>query len=116
MTAKYHPLKNGSWGIRVVGATVRRGDEVLVTKRSGETKTETVDRVLFEGQDRETGEAMAICAIGRRPVRGRSGGYQGRSYRRSAQERVDQAIRDGERALARAMGAESSLIDWLHED
>jgi hypothetical protein len=57
--ATYTKLKNGEWGIRVEG-TVRKGDLVTVTKKSGQTKTETVAKVLW------TGNGVCLCAIRRK--------------------------------------------------
>lgn len=47
MTTKisYKKLRDGSWG--VAGAGLTAGARVTVTKRSGDTKTETVDRILW---------------------------------------------------------------------
>ncbi len=43
----YTKLKDGSWGLR--GAGLTEGTSVKVTKRSGQTKTETVGHVVWSG-------------------------------------------------------------------
>lgn len=43
----YTKLKDGSWGLRGPGLT--EGTSVRVTKRSGQTKTETVGHVVWKG-------------------------------------------------------------------
>lgn len=46
----YTKLRDGSWGLRVnSGQTVKSGQSVTVTKKSGETKAETVGKVLWTG-------------------------------------------------------------------
>lgn len=42
-------LNDGRWGLR--GKGLKTGQKVTVTKRSGETKTCVVERVLWCGQD-----------------------------------------------------------------
>lgn len=56
-TATYTKLKSGEWGIRIQGAATK-GGQVTVTKKSGETKVETVDRVLWSGS------GITLCTIG----------------------------------------------------
>ena len=77
-TATYTKLKNQSWGLRVVGP-VKAGDTLTVTKQSGETKTETVEAVLW------TGDNVALCSIAKTahsaptrsaPARSSYGGYR----------------------------------------
>lgn len=55
-SATYTKLKSGDWGIRVNG-TVTRGSQVTVSKKSGETATETVRTVVW------TGNGATLCAI-----------------------------------------------------
>jgi hypothetical protein len=56
--ASYTKLQDGSWGIRVPESLrATAGDVVTVTKASGETKTETVSRVLW------TGQGISLCSI-----------------------------------------------------
>lgn len=64
----YSKLRDGSWGLRGVGLTA--GETVTVTRRDGQTKTETVGRVLWTGPD---GTTLATVASGRSPQRGGSG-------------------------------------------
>lgn len=56
-TATYTKLKNGDWGVRVPTESVRDGDTVTVVKKSGDTKTETIARVLWRGN------GVALCAV-----------------------------------------------------
>ncbi|MCI1962822.1 MAG: hypothetical protein LKJ18_01815 [Ancrocorticia sp.] len=42
-------LRNGSWGIK--GFDLTEGEQVTVTKKSGETKTVTVGKVIWTGTD-----------------------------------------------------------------
>ena len=71
-TATWTKLKQGDWGIRVQGDKPARGDVVTVTKKSGDTSAAVVDAVLWTGEDRETGEPIALCAVVtvRRPRQG----------------------------------------------
>jgi hypothetical protein len=57
-TATYTKLKSGDWGIRVQGI-VRAGDKVTVRKKSGESKVETVEKVLWAG------DGVSLCMIRR---------------------------------------------------
>ncbi len=70
MSATYTKLKDGSWGIRSTSA-VQAGDQVTVTKKSGESKTETVGRVLW------TGNGVWLCTV-QQTSNGRASG--GRRY------------------------------------
>lgn len=63
MTATYTKLRSGDWGIRVEGE-IHAGNSILVEKKSGETKTETVNRVIWSGN------GISLCTIARR---GRTG-------------------------------------------
>lgn len=65
--ATYSKLRDGSWGVRVVGASVRPGEVVTVEKRSGERKQETVSRVIWSGN------GVVLAAIERQARQ--SGGY-----------------------------------------
>lgn len=74
--ATYTKLRDGSWGIRIGDAEgqVRAGAEVLVRKMSGETRTETVERVVWS-------EArVSICSIARRQPSPARSQYGGRGY------------------------------------
>lgn len=42
----YTKLRSGSWGIRST-SKIEAGQSVTVTKKSGETKLETIDRVIW---------------------------------------------------------------------
>lgn len=58
MTASYTKLRSGDWGIRVEG-NIQNGNSILVTKKSGETKPETVDKVIWRG------DGITLCTISR---------------------------------------------------
>ena len=49
MYATYTKLNDGSWGLRVSCGPVAPYATVTVTKKSGETKVETVGQVLWTG-------------------------------------------------------------------
>jgi len=55
--ATYTKLRDGSWGIKTTAATVRPGAQFVVRKQSGETKTETVGKVVWSG------DGVTICSI-----------------------------------------------------
>jgi hypothetical protein len=46
--ATYTKLKSGEWGIRST-STLVEGQQVIVTKKSGQAKTETVAKVIWRG-------------------------------------------------------------------
>ncbi|NCA14195.1 MAG: hypothetical protein EBS89_08700 [Proteobacteria bacterium] len=50
MSATYSKLRDGSWGLRIAGR-VAPGEQVTVTKRSGETRTETVRHIIWQAPD-----------------------------------------------------------------
>lgn len=56
MEGTFQKLKSGEWGIRVTG-TVTPGARVTVRKKSGETTTETVGRVVWAGG------GVSLCTI-----------------------------------------------------
>lgn len=62
MNATYTKLRSGEWGIRVEG-DIRSGNSILVRKKNGEAKPETVDRVIW------CGDGITLCSV----LRGRSG-------------------------------------------
>lgn len=64
MGIAYTKLKDGSWGIRAEGTTVTTGSTVTVTKKSGESKRETVGKVLWTGN----GVILATIAGSSSPV------------------------------------------------
>jgi hypothetical protein len=55
-TATPKKLHNGDWGALAQTATVKSGDTLRITARSGKTWTATVRQVLW------TGDGKAICA------------------------------------------------------
>lgn len=56
MEATYTKLRSGEWGIRIAGSTTV-GASVVVAKKSGERKTETVARIVWQG------EGVTLAAI-----------------------------------------------------
>lgn len=58
--ATYTKLKTGEWGIRVTGfvGAMRDGAEIMVAKKSGESRAETIGRTVW------TDGKVAICTIG----------------------------------------------------
>jgi len=67
----YTKLRNGSWGLRGPASALRAGAQVTVTKRSGESKTVRVGRVLWSN------DTTAIATVQRGSSRN-----GGSSYRR----------------------------------
>ncbi len=57
MSATYTKLKSGDWGIRVEGSKPSEGSTITVTKKSGESKTETIAKVIWSGN------GVHLCAI-----------------------------------------------------
>ena len=57
MATTYTKLRNGDWGLR--GTNLCVGQTVTVSKRDGSTKSETVGRVLWSGED---GACLATVA------------------------------------------------------
>lgn len=45
----YTKLKSGEWGVRATGERISAGQSVSVAKKSGETRRETIGRVLWQG-------------------------------------------------------------------
>lgn len=71
-TATYTKLRDGSWGIRVQSGAIKMGAQVIVRKKSGEAKTETVCQVIWHDA------TTSICTIER----------AAQSYGRTATERT----------------------------
>lgn len=58
MANTYTKLKDGSWGVRInAGATVKSGQSVMVIKKDGSSKVETIKTVLW------TGDGVSLCSI-----------------------------------------------------
>lgn len=55
----YTKLRDGSWGLRISGSA-QAGQTISVTKKSGDSKTETVGRILWTGN----GITLATVANG----------------------------------------------------
>lgn len=69
----YTKLREGDWGIRS-SSKPKIGEQVTVTKRDGNTKSETVKAILWQGPDRTTGRQIWLCSIEQRERA--SGGYR----------------------------------------
>lgn len=83
MNATYTKLQSGEWGIRVTG-TVSPGVTVPVSKKSGETKTETVGKVVWSGN------GVSLCTIAgataaKKPSYTPTASRPGKTYRKSVQ-------------------------------
>lgn len=61
-SATYTQLRDGSWGIRVQGEA-KVNQSVVVAKKDGTTKMETVAKVLWTGRDSKSGATVSLCAI-----------------------------------------------------
>jgi hypothetical protein len=80
-TATYTKLRDGSWGVRVPGS-VTPGQSVVVTKKSGETKQETILRVLASFQP----ENVSLCSIQPSSSNSSSNSHRRRSGRYECEE------------------------------
>ena len=60
--ATFTKLRNGSWGIRIDGKP-EPGAQITVKKKSGETEAKVIDRVIWTGPDRKTGQPVSICSV-----------------------------------------------------
>lgn len=69
--ATYTKLRDGSWGLRAT-QPLQTGQSITVTKKSGETKAETVGRVLWTGN----GVTLATIAQGGSSRSSRSAGVR----------------------------------------
>lgn len=63
MEATYTKLRSGDWGVRVQGIP-EPGQSVLVRRKDGKAKWETIHRVLWRG------DGIALCSIVERSYRG----------------------------------------------
>jgi hypothetical protein len=76
MAITYTKLKSGDWGIRA-DEPITPGSSVVVVKKDGGTKTETVDRIIWSG------DGVTLASIKQRtPTTGasRSSSRRSRSY------------------------------------
>lgn len=58
----YMMLNDKSWGVRAKGHIPGVGDKVIVNKKNGTSKYETISKVLWQGND-DDGTLVAICTI-----------------------------------------------------
>lgn len=80
MSASYTKLKQG-WGLRVTGAVPVAGQTVQVTTKAGAIKTETVAKVIWQGDDKYSpGQKVALCLIDQR-ARSSGGGGRDQGWR-----------------------------------
>lgn len=81
MAATYTKLKSGDWGVRVEGGNApTAGAKITVVKKSGESKVETIAKVVWSGN------GVHLCAIGQQvasytPKAGKSRGSSDMSGR-----------------------------------
>lgn len=69
MASTYTKLRDGSWGIRAT-EPVDKGQVVSVTKKSGETSTETIRAIVWSGN------GVWLCSVepkAKTPVRAEKG-------------------------------------------
>ena len=65
MPNSYMMMRDGNWGLRVIGdSPPRPGEVVNVTKKNGQMKVETVAEVIWTGKDNKTGDTVHLCSIG----------------------------------------------------
>lgn len=57
MPATFIKLKDGAWGLQVIGEKPRVGDSLLVDRRDGSQESKIVDRVLWSKND------VHLCSI-----------------------------------------------------
>lgn len=63
--ATYTKLKSGDWGVRGDGQPPAPGTPVNVRKASGEIKSETIGRIVWQGSDTRTGQPAWLAAVTR---------------------------------------------------
>lgn len=61
-TISYARLKDGTWGVRCPHQP-KSGDKVQVTTKDNKVRTETIDRVVWSGPDRQGGGTVWVCAV-----------------------------------------------------
>ena len=61
--------KQGGWNVRVVGpqANMFAGREVPVTMKDGSTHMEKLDKLLWTGTDKDTGQPVAVYSFVAKP-------------------------------------------------
>jgi hypothetical protein len=81
MSASYTQLKDGSWGLRVKSSVLVEGQTIVVSKKDGSSKNETVGKILWTGKDKFTGDNVALTTISKPvAVKSNGGGFKkGRS-------------------------------------
>ena len=61
-------LRDGSWGLWVVSDTTPVPGAILhVRKKDGSPESQTVDEVLWSGDDPKTGKRTHLCALREHP-------------------------------------------------
>jgi len=72
MSVTYTKLQSGDWGIKIQGGPLpESGTSVTVVKKSGDKKTERIDKILWSGSDAKTGDAVYLCSVERGTFVGR---------------------------------------------
>jgi hypothetical protein len=82
----YTKLKSGEWGLRVQGS-VESGRRVTVTKKSGESKTEIVGKVIWSGN------GISLCTIASHRNNASRRDYQGKMCPVCDSEPLDASLR-----------------------
>lgn len=77
----YTKLQSGAWGVRCEGVP-QAGATVSVQTKAGAVKSETIERVLWTGPDRVTGQPVSVCAVAARAVAASGGYHSGGGHRR----------------------------------
>lgn len=78
MSITYTKLKSGAWGIRST-EEINAGQMITVAKKSGESKQEIVEKVVWSGNGVWLAALRSTAAErgGQRPLQGRSPGTRG---------------------------------------
>jgi len=56
-------LKDGSWGIKIDPKEYKRLGKISVKTRGGQTKTVTMDKKIWEGKDKWSGDMVALVTL-----------------------------------------------------
>lgn len=80
LQATFTKLRNGDWGLRVVGRAAP-GDRVLARRGDGKRQKLVVGEIVWQGPDRDTGQTITVATIQRRTEREASeGAYEEEAY------------------------------------
>lgn len=62
MTATWTELRDG-FGVRITSDTPPVGQSVTVRNKAGGTSNVAIDRVIWAGKDKYTGEHVLLCTV-----------------------------------------------------